>query len=195
MGRSPRSLVTGVPSSEYVNVRGAGARIAKGGRRGPAVRPVVRVAAMSDTRPHQWFCCGVSNACRCEKVKSAGCAIAGSILFVVRILITASGGVREASATSDVQTNSGVLEFAGRVRRAAGSKSPIVFVPGRSQDIQRRRPGIAKAMRELRWQPRTTLAVGLRQTVDWYRGCLPAPRAARMAVVGKRGSRRPVRAE
>ncbi len=62
-----------------------------------------------------------------------------------------------------------VLEFARRVRHAAGSRSRIVFVPGRPQDIRRRRPDIRKAIGELRWRPRTTLDEGLRRTVAWYR--------------------------
>lgn len=65
-----------------------------------------------------------------------------------------------------------VLEFARRVRRAAGSTSRIVFVPGRLQDVHRRRPAIGRAIRELRWRPRTPLGEGLRRTVDWYRGSL-----------------------
>ncbi len=67
-----------------------------------------------------------------------------------------------------------VLDFARRVRRAVASRSPIVFVPGRPQDIRRRRPDIRRAIRELRWRPRTTLDQGLRRTVAWYRRYLKA---------------------
>ena len=62
-----------------------------------------------------------------------------------------------------------VLEFARRVKRATGSRSAIVFVPGRPQDIKRRRPDTHKASRELGWRPRTTLAAGLTRTIAWYR--------------------------
>ncbi|MDQ2912140.1 MAG: GDP-mannose 4,6-dehydratase [Chloroflexota bacterium] len=62
-----------------------------------------------------------------------------------------------------------VLEFARQVRRAVGSGSRIEFVPGRPEDIKRRRPDGTKAKRQLGWAPATTLAVGLKHTVAWYR--------------------------
>jgi dTDP-glucose 4,6-dehydratase len=68
-----------------------------------------------------------------------------------------------------------VLRFAERVKKAAGSSSRIAFVPGRSQDIHRRKPAIAKATRELGWRPRTPLDEGLRRTVAWYRKELGSP--------------------
>jgi nucleoside-diphosphate-sugar epimerase len=61
-----------------------------------------------------------------------------------------------------------VLEFAHAVREAAGSRSPLEFLPPRPQDIQRRRPDIAKAERELDWRPEVDLATGLSQTVSWF---------------------------
>ncbi len=62
-----------------------------------------------------------------------------------------------------------VLRFAQRVKKAAASSSRITLVRGRSQDIHRRKPAIAKAVRELGWRPRTPLDAGLRRTVRWYR--------------------------
>ena len=61
-----------------------------------------------------------------------------------------------------------VLRFAKMVLSASGSTSPIVFVPERSQDIQRRRPDITKARRELRWRPKVSLETGLRRTISEY---------------------------
>lgn len=62
-----------------------------------------------------------------------------------------------------------VLEFAQLVIRAAESDSQVRFVPGRPQDIQRRRPDGTKSERELGWVPLTPLEAGLRRTIDWYR--------------------------
>jgi nucleoside-diphosphate-sugar epimerase len=62
-----------------------------------------------------------------------------------------------------------VREFAVRVVRAAASSSEIRLVPGRSQDIQRRRPDGTKAERDLGWRPETTLEEGLGETISWYR--------------------------
>jgi nucleoside-diphosphate-sugar epimerase len=65
-----------------------------------------------------------------------------------------------------------VLEFAERVRRAAGSRSPIVQIAGRPQDIRRRRPDPTKTERALGWSPRTSLDQGLDRTIAWYRSRL-----------------------
>lgn len=71
-----------------------------------------------------------------------------------------------------------VLEFARAVRAAAGSRSRLGRVPGRPQDIQRRRPDITKARRDLGWGPETPLAEGLRETVAWFADALRRGRAA-----------------
>ena len=62
-----------------------------------------------------------------------------------------------------------VLEFARQVCRAVGSTSRIEFVPGRPEDIRRRRPDCTKARQQLGWEPTTALSVGLEHTVAWYR--------------------------
>jgi dTDP-glucose 4,6-dehydratase len=68
-----------------------------------------------------------------------------------------------------------VREFAERVVRAADSASKIQFVPGRPQDIQRRRPDGSKAERELGWRPLTSLEEGLDRTIAWYRQAMGLP--------------------
>jgi dTDP-glucose 4,6-dehydratase len=65
-----------------------------------------------------------------------------------------------------------VVDFARIVLAAAESSAPISFVPGRSQDIHRRRPDGTKAERELGWKPETALADGLRETIGWYRAAI-----------------------
>jgi nucleoside-diphosphate-sugar epimerase len=62
-----------------------------------------------------------------------------------------------------------VAEFARLVIQAAGSTSRIRFVPGRPEDIQRRRPDTTKANTELSWRAETALPEGLRETIAWYR--------------------------
>ncbi|MGH7578037.1 MAG: NAD-dependent epimerase/dehydratase family protein, partial [Longimicrobiales bacterium] len=62
-----------------------------------------------------------------------------------------------------------VLDFARLAVRAAASRSRVVHVPGRQQDIHRRRPDLRKTRCELRWTPTTSLATGLRLTTTWYR--------------------------
>jgi nucleoside-diphosphate-sugar epimerase len=62
-----------------------------------------------------------------------------------------------------------VLGFAELVIRLAHSMSTIALVPGRDQDIPRRRPDITKAWRHLRWRPSTTLRRGLSATIESYR--------------------------
>jgi nucleoside-diphosphate-sugar epimerase len=65
-----------------------------------------------------------------------------------------------------------VLDFAERVRRAAASRSPIVQIAGRPQEIRRRCPDPTKAERALGWSPQTSLDQGLDRTIAWYRSRL-----------------------
>jgi nucleoside-diphosphate-sugar epimerase len=65
-----------------------------------------------------------------------------------------------------------VFDFARLVIKETGSASSIALVPGRPQDIQRRCPDGRKSEQELGWRPETSLAVGLRATVAWYRTAL-----------------------
>jgi UDP-glucuronate decarboxylase len=72
-----------------------------------------------------------------------------------------------------------VLELAERVRRLAGSKSPIVFAPAACDDPRQRKPDIALALRTLGWQPRVPLEEGLAQTIEYFRRALPDVAQAR----------------
>jgi nucleoside-diphosphate-sugar epimerase len=68
-----------------------------------------------------------------------------------------------------------VLDFARAVQQATGAISPIAFVPGRPQDIRRRKPEISKARRELDWRPETTLDAGLPPTIAYFARELDLP--------------------
>lgn len=63
-----------------------------------------------------------------------------------------------------------VLEFAGEIIRATGSRSKIVFRPLPQDDPRQRRPDIGRAKAVLGWAPRVTLAEGLVKTIDYFRG-------------------------
>jgi dTDP-glucose 4,6-dehydratase len=62
-----------------------------------------------------------------------------------------------------------ILEFAERIRRLTGSKSPIVHEPLPQDDPKQRKPDIGKAQRILGWTPRVSLEEGLQQTIDYFR--------------------------
>ena len=62
-----------------------------------------------------------------------------------------------------------ILEFAEAVRAAAGRGGRIVHLPLPKDDPQRRRPDIRRARELLGWEPRTSLADGLRATIAYFR--------------------------
>ena len=62
-----------------------------------------------------------------------------------------------------------VIEFAGIIKELSGSKSKIIFKPLPLDDPHVRCPDIAKAKKELRWQPKVDLKHGLLQTIEWFR--------------------------
>lgn len=62
-----------------------------------------------------------------------------------------------------------VLEFAGEIIRLTRSKSRVVFKPLPRDDPKQRQPDITKARKLLRWEPRVTLAEGLKKTIAYFR--------------------------
>jgi nucleoside-diphosphate-sugar epimerase len=69
------------------------------------------------------------------------------------------------------------------VRRLAGSRSPIVFVPAACDDPRQRRPDIALANRLLGWTPGVDIDEGLARTIDYFRRTL-GTRSPRVSGVG-----------
>lgn len=61
-----------------------------------------------------------------------------------------------------------ILEFARLVLKTARTKSKIVFKPLPTDDPKQRQPDITLAKRQLKWRPKVKLAVGLKQTIDWF---------------------------
>ncbi len=62
-----------------------------------------------------------------------------------------------------------ILEFAETIRDAIGSKSEIEFKPLPVDDPQTRQPDITLARTRLGWEPKVTLAEGLRSTIAYFR--------------------------
>jgi dTDP-glucose 4,6-dehydratase len=65
-----------------------------------------------------------------------------------------------------------ILEFAETIKAAVGSSSPIVFKPLPVDDPQTRQPDITQAREKLGWEPKVTLAEGLRSTIAYFRSVL-----------------------
>ncbi len=62
-----------------------------------------------------------------------------------------------------------VLSFAKKIRKAAGSRSKLVFEPLPENDPTRRKPDISLARKLLRWKPRVSVDQGLKLTIDYFR--------------------------
>ncbi|HXW17907.1 MAG TPA: UDP-glucuronic acid decarboxylase family protein [Candidatus Acidoferrales bacterium] len=61
-----------------------------------------------------------------------------------------------------------ILEFAEKIRELTGTKAEIVFKPLPQDDPKQRCPDIAKARRVLNWEPKISLAEGLRLTLEYF---------------------------
>jgi UDP-glucuronate decarboxylase len=61
-----------------------------------------------------------------------------------------------------------ILELAERVLAITGSRAEIRFLPLPADDPEQRRPDVGLARRELGWEPRVSLEVGLPKTVDYF---------------------------
>ncbi|MCC7355274.1 MAG: SDR family NAD(P)-dependent oxidoreductase [Anaerolineae bacterium] len=61
-----------------------------------------------------------------------------------------------------------ILELAESVRRVAGQDAGIEYGPARQADIRENYSAIAKARALLGWEPRVSLADGLRETWRWF---------------------------
>jgi UDP-glucuronate decarboxylase len=69
-----------------------------------------------------------------------------------------------------------VLEIAELVLAITRSQSPIEHRVLPADDPTRRRPDITKARMTLGWEPKVPAAIGIRETVEYYRSRLPAVR-------------------
>jgi len=62
-----------------------------------------------------------------------------------------------------------MLDFAKEIIRATGSRSKVVFRPLPQDDPKQRQPDITRARKLLHWEPRVSLAEGLRATIAWVK--------------------------
>jgi dTDP-glucose 4,6-dehydratase len=67
-----------------------------------------------------------------------------------------------------------ILEFAEAVRAAAGGGRSIAFEPLPTGDPKQRKPDITRARHLLGWEPKVDLVAGLRLTIEYFRGVVPA---------------------
>lgn len=61
-----------------------------------------------------------------------------------------------------------ISELAERVKEITGSASGVTFMSLPEDDPKRRQPNLAKARAILEWEPRVSLADGLRRVVEWF---------------------------
>ncbi len=64
-----------------------------------------------------------------------------------------------------------LMEFAESINEVAGNKAGITFVPDArsARDPQRRQPDITRARQILGWEPKVSLAEGLRKTIPYFK--------------------------
>ena len=62
-----------------------------------------------------------------------------------------------------------MLELAENVLRLTGSSAKLIFKPLPQDDPKQRQPDIALAKKELGWEPKVSLADGLKETIAYFR--------------------------
>ena len=62
-----------------------------------------------------------------------------------------------------------MLELAENVLRLTGSSAKLIFKPLPLDDPKQRQPDIALAKKELGWEPKVSLADGLKETIAYFR--------------------------
>ncbi len=65
-----------------------------------------------------------------------------------------------------------IAELAELARKAAGSKSELVYKPLPRDDPARRQPDISLAESKLGWRPKVDLEEGLSKTIEYFRGVI-----------------------
>jgi len=61
-----------------------------------------------------------------------------------------------------------ILEFAELIRKKYNPKAKIIYQPLPQDDPKQRRPDISMARKELGWEPKVPLEVGIERTMDWF---------------------------
>jgi dTDP-glucose 4,6-dehydratase len=66
-----------------------------------------------------------------------------------------------------------ILEFAEQIGQRTGIQPKVSYKPLPEDDPHQRRPDISKAKRLLGWEPKVSLAEGLRETVEYFKTLVP----------------------
>ncbi len=70
-----------------------------------------------------------------------------------------------------------MLELAEAVIKVTGSRSKVIHMPLPKDDPKKRCPDITRARTQLGWEPKVSLAEGLKSTMEWYKAKLEQSRA------------------
>jgi len=62
-----------------------------------------------------------------------------------------------------------MMELAENVLRLTGSSAKLIFKPLPQDDPKQRQPDISLAKKELGWEPKVSLADGLKATIAYFR--------------------------
>lgn len=62
-----------------------------------------------------------------------------------------------------------MLELAEAVIKVTGSRSKVIHMPLPKDDPKKRCPDITRARTQLGWEPKVSLAEGLKSTMEWYK--------------------------
>ncbi|MBI2140876.1 SDR family oxidoreductase [Candidatus Woesearchaeota archaeon] len=62
-----------------------------------------------------------------------------------------------------------VMDFAKKILELTGSRGKIAFKPLPVDDPKTRCPGISKARKLLKWEPKVSVGEGLKKTIEWFR--------------------------
>jgi dTDP-glucose 4,6-dehydratase len=93
------------------------------------------------------------------------CFIADLVDGIYRVLI--SGETRPVNLGNPQELT--ILELANEIVRLTGSRSKIVYTPLPQDDPKRRQPDISRASQLCGWEPKVEFAVGLSETIAYFR--------------------------
>jgi UDP-glucuronate decarboxylase len=100
------------------------------------------------------------------------CFVTDTVDALMRLMGTADSVTGPVNIGNPVEHT--VRELADKIVALTGSRSPIVHRPLPVDDPVRRKPDIARAKRQLHWQPRVGIDEGLAKTITYFDSVLAA---------------------
>jgi UDP-glucuronate decarboxylase len=100
------------------------------------------------------------------------CFVDDLIAGLIRLMATGSGFTGPVNLGNEGEFT--IRHLAETIVEMVGSRSRIEFRPLPQDDPKQRRPDIALARRELAWEPRVPMEVGLRSTIAYFEELLAA---------------------